>query len=228
MDRTKRNPRHYYNPNIHPSFHSQQQQHNTYRPDSHSYPSSTHNNQRPSIARKRRFETYNQSTNDPSHLNGPPAFKRARFNHYNHNLHPNTRHTYNQNQNPNRNSKFRQQQSYPPNANAHGNRNYVTNKGKPPKKKEMEQDFHRITQRMRQIDFGKATDEYKNYIALIPKDKRQCGHPHTPNPRYKMPNKHWKTAVNRWRKALHAFDDIGRRRRMIHVKRSKRYLRTTH
>eukprot|EP01083_Nonionella_stella_P075771 206089_1 len=35
-----------------------------------------------------------------------------------------------------------------------------------PKKKQMEQDFHRITQRMRQIDIGKATDEYTNYITL--------------------------------------------------------------
>eukprot|EP01084_Bolivina_argentea_P160333 279225_1 len=71
----------------------------------------------------------------------------------------------------------------------------------------MEEDFHRITQRMRQVDIGKATPEYKNYISLIPKHKRQYNHPKTPNARRKMPNKWWKKAVNDWRKLLHQFDD---------------------
>ena len=75
-----------------------------------------------------------------------------------------------------------------------------------PKKKEREVDFHRITQRMRQIDIGKATPEYINYISLIPKAQRASHHPRTPNPREKMPNKWWKKKMNKWRKALHAFD----------------------
>merc|ERR1712228_714189 len=74
------------------------------------------------------------------------------------------------------------------------------------KKKESEVDFHRITQRMRQIDIGKATPEYMNYISMIPKTQRSAQHPRTPNPREKMPNKWWKKKMNDWRKALHAFD----------------------
>jgi len=75
------------------------------------------------------------------------------------------------------------------------------------KKFEIEEDFHRITQRMRQIDIGKATDGYRNYLEKVPKEKRKPHHPRTPNPRHKMPNKWWKKAINKWRKALHAFDD---------------------
>merc|ERR1712228_274195 len=67
-------------------------------------------------------------------------------------------------------------------------------------------DFHRITQRMRQIDIGKATPEYMNYISMIPKTQRSAQHPRTPNPREKMPNKWWKKKMNDWRKTLHAFD----------------------
>jgi len=59
---------------------------------------------------------------------------------------------------------------------------------------------------MRQIDIGKATDGYQNYIKRVPKHERQWHHPRTPDPKYKMPNKHWKAAINQWRAALHKFD----------------------
>eukprot|EP00484_Ammonia_sp_Unknown_P021022 CAMPEP_0197034936 /NCGR_PEP_ID=MMETSP1384-20130603/12857_1 /TAXON_ID=29189 /ORGANISM="Ammonia sp." /LENGTH=198 /DNA_ID=CAMNT_0042464911 /DNA_START=604 /DNA_END=1200 /DNA_ORIENTATION=+ len=59
---------------------------------------------------------------------------------------------------------------------------------------------------MRQVDIGKNTPEYQNYLKSVPKHQREAHHPRTPNARQKMPNKWWKTAVNRWRKALHAFD----------------------
>merc|ERR1712013_763165 len=81
------------------------------------------------------------------------------------------------------------------------------NAAKSKKKSEVEEDFHRITQRMRQIDIGKATDGYRNYLERVPRAQRKPHHPRTPNPRQKMPNKWWKKAINKWRKALHAFDD---------------------
>ena len=89
--------------------------------------------------------------------------------------------------------------------NVHYDRNKPASRAKS-KKFEIEKDFHRITQRMRQIDIGKATDEYRNYSEMVPRVQRKPHHPRTPNPRHKMPNKWWKRAFTRWRKDLHAFD----------------------
>merc|ERR1719204_1678182 len=105
-----------------------------------------------------------------------------------------------------RNNRDQQARHVSRDANRNGNANRNTSRPKG-KTFEVERDFHRITQRMRQIDIGKATPEYRNYTELVPRHERKPHHPRTPNPRHKMPNKWWKTAINRWRKALHAFDD---------------------
>lgn len=88
----------------------------------------------------------------------------------------------------------------------HGGKSYADIQNR---RREVETDFHRITQRMRQIDIGKNTPEYKHYIATVPRHMRSRNikeHPRTPNPREKMPNKWWKAALKNWRKSLHKYD----------------------
>ncbi|ELP92786.1 hypothetical protein EIN_372080 [Entamoeba invadens IP1] len=62
--------------------------------------------------------------------------------------------------------------------------------------------------RDKQISFGKMTTEYVNYINIIPKNKRRITDPETPNVGMKASKRRWDQVVRRWRRALHAFDDV--------------------
>ena len=191
------------------NYKNNRQKPNTYRPNSN-HNTKTWINNHEKTSRKRRFEQcnqYNKNDKNYQHMNGQPPSKRARYTNY----------QYRNNNNNNNNYRYNHHHKRMNHNNNNNNNNdrsiYYQNRNKQKKNnmgnrkaREIEEDFHRITQRMRQIDIGKNTPEYKNYIATIPKNKRESHHPRTPNPKYKMPNKHWKTAVNRWRKALHAFD----------------------
>jgi len=77
------------------------------------------------------------------------------------------------------------------------------------KEKPKEGDDHRLNQRQKQIDYGKNTDGYTNYTALIPKDKRLKEHPRTPD-KYQICSKRaWDGQVRKWRRQLHAYDPEG-------------------
>ncbi|EPZ31179.1 Histone RNA stem-loop-binding protein SLBP1/SLBP2 domain-containing protein [Rozella allomycis CSF55] len=76
-----------------------------------------------------------------------------------------------------------------------------------PYKRERETDAHRLKQRQKQIDFGKNTKAYQNYVNLIPKKSRIRGvHPSTPDRTRKLSTRQWAGLVRAWRVKLHAFD----------------------
>ncbi|KAN0021900.1 hypothetical protein ACTFIU_004045 [Dictyostelium citrinum] len=73
-------------------------------------------------------------------------------------------------------------------------------------KNQKETDEEKIKQRQKQIDFGKNTIGYDNYIQKVPKDKRDRSHPRTPDKYQKCSRRSWLGQVKIWRKALHKFD----------------------
>jgi hypothetical protein len=66
---------------------------------------------------------------------------------------------------------------------------------------------HRLKQRQKQLDIGKRTQAYANYIELIPKHtRRRRWHPDTPNPMNEYSKREWDGLCKKWRRQLHAFD----------------------
>eukprot|EP00906_Rhabdomonas_costata_P013394 RCo019253 len=49
-------------------------------------------------------------------------------------------------------------------------------------RRDLEEDRHRVEQRLKQIAKGKNTVGYANYIALVPRSCRGPDHPRTPDP----------------------------------------------
>ena len=74
---------------------------------------------------------------------------------------------------------------------------------------ELEGDIHRLSQRMKQIAFGKNTPGYQVYAKAMHHGDRQFGnanHPVTPRLNYKCPKRSWDNLVGQWRRALHLWD----------------------
>ena len=66
---------------------------------------------------------------------------------------------------------------------------------------------HQIEQRQKQIEIGKSTSEYRNYISQIPKSRRQGSRePDTPNVRRVCSKRAWDGLVHQWRRLLHQWD----------------------
>ena len=79
--------------------------------------------------------------------------------------------------------------------------------GSPP-----ETDPRRLEQRQKQIDRGKATEEYKLYLSRVPIETRVHAfryeiHPVTPNKTQGCSKRSWDGQVRKWRRLLHAFAD---------------------
>ena len=72
---------------------------------------------------------------------------------------------------------------------------------------ERETDPRRLAQRQKQIDFGKNTIGYDNYIAAVPRRFRTRDHPWTPDPKVKRSRRAWGGLVQKWRRMLHQYDD---------------------
>ncbi|KAL0205261.1 hypothetical protein P9112_000568 [Eukaryota sp. TZLM1-RC] len=72
----------------------------------------------------------------------------------------------------------------------------------------VEKDAVRLRWRKRQIDFGKATSGYANYVNLVPRSQRGPNHPKTPPLDLKISKKKWGYLCNQWRKALHLYDNV--------------------
>ncbi|EGC36948.1 hypothetical protein DICPUDRAFT_94190 [Dictyostelium purpureum] len=73
-------------------------------------------------------------------------------------------------------------------------------------KKLREIDPKRLAARQRQIDIGKMTAGYKNYIATVPKSKRKPTDPKTPNKNQVCSKRSWDGQVKKWRRLLHQYD----------------------
>ncbi|KAK5578013.1 hypothetical protein RB653_002963 [Dictyostelium firmibasis] len=66
-----------------------------------------------------------------------------------------------------------------------------------------ETDPKRLAARQRQIDIGKMTAGYKNYIVLVPKSKRKPTDPKTPNKNQVCSKRSWDGQIKKWRRQLH-------------------------
>lgn len=69
-----------------------------------------------------------------------------------------------------------------------------------------ENDVHRLSQRHKQIEFGKNTLGYERYNELIPRLKRKSKDPHTPNPKQVCSKRSWDGQIRKWRRLLHNYD----------------------
>ena len=76
-------------------------------------------------------------------------------------------------------------------------------------KDEMELDPDRLKFRKKQVDIGKNTVGYKNYVENVPREKRQLFnpiHPMTPDVHEKISRRAFCGKIKVWRKNLHLWD----------------------
>lgn len=71
---------------------------------------------------------------------------------------------------------------------------------------ELETDAHRLSQRKKQVDYGKNTDTYKRYREEVPKYKRGKSNPWTPDINRKMSKRRFDGIIRSWRRQLHAWN----------------------
>ena len=77
---------------------------------------------------------------------------------------------------------------------------------------------HRLAQRQKQLDMGKATAGYARYVEEVPVHERDPAralgaaghgrrHPRTPDPRRRVSKRAFDGHVSAWRRALHEWDE---------------------
>ncbi|EGG14395.1 histone RNA hairpin-binding protein [Cavenderia fasciculata] len=74
---------------------------------------------------------------------------------------------------------------------------------------QQETDPLKLQSRQKDIDYGKNTIGYDNYINTVPKDQRKKGHPMTPSKYQSCSRRSWAAQIKIWRKALHQYDPEG-------------------
>ncbi|CAK1551138.1 unnamed protein product [Leptosia nina] len=79
--------------------------------------------------------------------------------------------------------------------------------GKSKKPLEIEMDPSVLQRRQKQIDYGKNTVGYHNYITQVPIASRTKDHPKTPDKYSKYSRRSWDMLIKIWRKNLHEYDD---------------------
>jgi histone RNA hairpin-binding protein len=60
---------------------------------------------------------------------------------------------------------------------------------------------------LKQIEYGKITREYSNYVQAVPRDERSDFHPRTPNMKRKYSRRAWDGLIKQWRLNLHIWSD---------------------
>ena len=73
---------------------------------------------------------------------------------------------------------------------------------------EKETDPRRLSQRRKEIAYGKNTLGYERYLRMVPKEKRRHprDHPPTPDPTRKYSKRQFDGIVRAWRRKLHDWD----------------------
>ena len=74
--------------------------------------------------------------------------------------------------------------------------------------KSIESDPARLRTREKQLEYGMQTQGYLNDIAAVPKTKRKPTDPKTPNKYQGCSKRSWDGQVRKWRRDLHAWDDV--------------------
>lgn len=72
-----------------------------------------------------------------------------------------------------------------------------------PKPVDIEKDVDVLMRRQKDIDYGKNTENYQQYITDVPKRERLDMQPWTPDKYEKMTRRNWDKQVKIWRKQLH-------------------------
>ncbi|KAA3681130.1 uncharacterized protein DEA37_0008928 [Paragonimus westermani] len=73
---------------------------------------------------------------------------------------------------------------------------------------ELERRQLELLRRQRDIDMGKVTERYAEYVLSVPKPVRERHHPRTPNKFRKVSRRAWDGMIRKWRKHLHNFEDL--------------------
>jgi len=76
-----------------------------------------------------------------------------------------------------------------------------------PKPQDIEKDTDVLMRRQKDIDYGKNTEQYQEYITELEKNERLDKQPWTPDKYEKMTRRNWDKQVKIWRKQLHYWRD---------------------
>jgi hypothetical protein len=71
---------------------------------------------------------------------------------------------------------------------------------------EMESQMDVLKRRQKDLDYGKNTIGYQNYVDQVPKHQRTRYQPVTPDKFRKMPRRSWDNLIKMWRRQLHQYD----------------------
>ncbi|CAF4934290.1 unnamed protein product [Pieris macdunnoughi] len=88
--------------------------------------------------------------------------------------------------------------------------------GKPKKELEIEMDPSVLQRRQKQIDFGKNTVGYQNYLSKVSISDRAKEDPKTPDKYSKYSRRSWDMLIKIWRKKLHEYDVDGKSSKADH------------